>query len=107
MQDHVVHAPVVSNDGEAALGDDEQDRYVGPGRPDQPAQVAGLGEVLAAVDEQEVGVRSLQQGAAHGREDLDLVAEEGQAGENLGRRLESGGQQQQRAHLPTSSALER
>ena len=70
MQHDVVHAPVVGDDGEAALGDDEQDRDVGAGGADQAAQVARGGEVLAAVDEQQVGVGGLEQRAALGGQDL-------------------------------------
>ena len=42
VEHDVVHAPVVGDDGEAALGDDEQDGHVGAGGADQPAQVAGV-----------------------------------------------------------------
>ena len=104
VQHDVVHAPVVGDDGEAALGDDQQHGYVGAGGADQPAQVAGVGEVLAAVDEDQVGVGRLEQGAALGGQDLDLVAEQGEAGEHLGRGLEGAGQQQQGAHGRASSA---
>ena len=52
--------------------------HVGAGRADQPAQVAGVGELLAAVDEDQVGVGRLEQGAALGGQDLDLVAEQGE-----------------------------
>ena len=74
VEDDVVHAPVVGDDGEAALGDDEQDRDVGAGGADQPAQVAGCGEVLAAVDEDEVGLGGVEQRAALGGQDLHGVA---------------------------------
>ncbi len=104
VQDDVVHAPVVGDDGEAALGDDQQHRHVGAGGADQPAQVAGVGEVLAAVDEDQVGVGGLEQRAALGGQDLDLVAEQGEAGQHLGRRLEGAGEQQQRAHGVSSGA---
>ena len=76
VEQDVVHAPVGGDDGQAALGDDEQHRHVGAGGADQPAQVAGVGEVLAAVDEQQVGVGGLEQRAALGGQDLDLVAEQ-------------------------------
>ena len=56
--------------GEAALGDDEQQRHVDAGGADQPAQAADVREVPAAVDEDDVGVRGLEQGAALGGEDL-------------------------------------
>ena len=61
------------------------------------------GELLAAVDEQQVGVGGLEQRAALGGQDLDLVAEQGEAGQHLGRRLEGAGQQQQGAHGGPSS----
>ena len=99
VQHHVVHAPVVGDDGEAALGHHEQHRDVGAGRADQPAQVAGVGQLEPAVDEQQVGVRGLEQGAALGREDPDLVAEQGQPGQHLDRGLQRVGQQEQGAHL--------
>ena len=87
-----------SDDGQAALGADEQDGHVGAGGADQPAQVAGVGEVLAAVDEQQVGVGRLEQRAALGGQDLDLVAEQREAGQHLGGRLEGAGEKQKRAH---------
>ena len=49
----------------------EQDGHVGAGGADQPAQVAGVGELLAAVDEQQVAVGRLEQRAALGGQDLD------------------------------------
>ena len=70
VQHDVVHAPVVRDDGQAALGDDEQHRDVGAGGADQPAQVARVGELEPAVDEQQVGVGRLEQGAALGGQDL-------------------------------------
>ncbi len=79
VQHDVVHAPVVGDDGEPALGHDEQHRDVGAGGADQPAQVAGVGELEPTVDEQQVGVGGLEQGAALGGQDLDLVAEQGQS----------------------------
>ena len=72
--------------------------HVGAGRADQPAQVAGVGELLPAVDEEQVGVGRLEQGAALGGQDLDLVAEQGEAGQHLGGGLQGAGEQQQRAH---------
>ncbi len=98
VQDDVVHAPVVLHDRETALGADQQHRDVGAGRADQPAQVACVGEVLAAVDEEQVGVRRLEQRAALGGQDPDLVAEQGQAGQDLGGRLQGAGEKQERAH---------
>ena len=86
--------------GEPALGDDEQDRDVGAGRPDQSAQVAGVGELLAAVDQQQVGVGSVEQRAALGGQDPDLVAEQREAGQHLDRGLQCAGEQQQGAHGP-------
>ena len=67
VQHDVVHAPVVGDDGEPALGDHEQHRDVGAGGADQAAQVARVGELLAAVDEQQVGLGRLEQRAALGR----------------------------------------
>jgi len=86
VQDDVVHAPVVVDDGEPALGHHQQHRDVGPGRADQPAQVAGAREILAAVDEEEVRVRGLEQRAALGGKDLDLVPEQRETGEDLDRK---------------------
>ena len=69
-----------------------------PGRADQPAQVPGVGEVLAAVDQDQVDVGGLEQGAALGGQDLDLVGEQGQGRQDVGRGLGRAGQQQQGAH---------
>ena len=99
VQHHVVHAPVGGDDGQAALGDDQQHGLVGAGGADQAAQVAGVGEVLAAVDEEQVDLGRLEQRAALGGQDLDLVAEQGEAGQHLGRGLQGAGQQQQGAHV--------
>ena len=68
-----------------------------------------MGELLAAVDEDEVGVGGVEQGAALGGQDLDLVAEQGQPGQHLGGGLERVGQQQQGAHeglLPSRGRTE-
>ena len=72
VQHDVVHAPVVGDDGEAALGDDQEHGDVGAGRADQPTQVAGLGEVVPAVDEQQVGVGRLEKRATFSRKDLEM-----------------------------------
>ena len=56
------------------------------------------GELLAAVDEDQVDLGGLEQGAALGGEDLDLVAEQREPGQHLGGGLEGAGQQQQLAH---------
>ncbi len=75
----VVHAPVVGDDGEAALGGDEDDGDLGAGGADQPAQVAGMGEVLAAVDQQQVGevvVDDATYTAKVGKRPLDLTFKE-------------------------------
>ena len=98
VEDDVVHAPVVGDDGEAALGDDEQDRGVGAGGADQPAQVAGRGEVLAPVDEDEVGLGRVEQRAALGRDDLHGVRQQREPGEHLGGGLQGAREQQQCAH---------
>ena len=98
LEEHVVHAPVGRDHGQAALGDDQQHRLVRPGGPDQPAQVACLGELAAAVDHQQVVVGGLEERAALGGQDLDLVAEQGEAGQHLGRGLERFGQQEHGAH---------
>ena len=76
----------------------EQHRLVGAGGPDQPAQVARVGQLAAAVDHQQVVVGSLEQGAALGRQDLDLVAEQGEPGQHLGGGLQCLGEQQHGAH---------
>ena len=62
LQDHVVHAPVGGDDGEAALGDDQQHRLVGAGRADQAAQVAGVRQLAAAVDQDQVAGRAPRAG---------------------------------------------
>ena len=98
VQHDVVHAPVVGDDGEAALGDDEQHGRVGAGGADQAAQVARGGEVLAPVDEDEVGLRGIEQRAALRGQDLHRVGEQGQSGEHLGRGLERAREQQQCTH---------
>ena len=98
VQHDVVHAPVVGDDGQAALGGDEEDGDLGAGGADQPAQVTGVGEVLATVDEEEVGLGRLEEGASLGGQDLDVVAEQRETGQDLGGRLERAGQQQKGAH---------
>ena len=103
VEHHVVHAPVVGDHREAALGDDEEDGAVGAGGAQQPAQVARVGQLLAPVDEDHVGVGSLEEGAALGGQDLDLVTEQRERREHLRARLEGAGEQQQRAHAVTSS----
>ena len=97
-EQHVVHAPVGGDDRQAALGDDQQHRDVGAGGADQPAQVAGVRELLAAVDEDQVDVGRVEQRAALGGQDLDLVGEQGEGGQHLGRGLRRARQQQQGAH---------
>ena len=64
----------------------EQHGDVGAGGADQAAQVAGVGELLAAVDQDQVGVGRVDQGAALGGQDLDLVAEQREPREHLGAR---------------------
>ena len=49
-------------------------------------------EVLASVDEEQVGVGGLEQGASLGGEDLDLVAEQRESGQHLGGRLQGAGE---------------
>ena len=97
-EQHVVHAPVGGDHGQPALGDDQQHRCVGAGGADQPAQVPRVGELLAAVDQHHVDVRRLEQRAALGGQDLDLVGQQGERGEHLGRGLDGARQQQQGAH---------
>ena len=70
-QQHVVHAPVGRDHGQPALGDDEQHRHVGAGGPDQSAQVAGVRELLAPVDEQQVDLG--RQDLAHARDLCRLI----------------------------------
>jgi hypothetical protein len=57
-----------------------------------------VGEVLATVDEEEVGLGRLEEGASLGGQDLDVVAEQRETGQDLGGRLERAGQQQKGAH---------
>ena len=92
VEHDVVHAPVVGDDGETALGRDQDHRYVGAGRADEAAQVAGAGQVLTSVDEHQVGLGRLQEGAALGWQDLDVVTEQREAGQHLGGRLQGAGQ---------------
>ena len=61
-------------------------------------------ELLAAVDEDQVGLGSVEERASLGREDLHLVAQQRQAGEHLGGGLQRAGQQQQCAHGSSSVA---
>ena len=61
-------------------------------------------ELLAAVDEDEVGLGSLEKRASLGREDLHLVAQQSQTGEDLGGRLERARQQQKCAQGSSSMA---
>ena len=101
VEDDVVHPPVVGDDREAALGDDEEDGHVAPGRADQPREVAALREFTATVDEHHVGVRRIDQRAARGRQHLDLVRQQRERREHLRGRLEGVGEQQQRPHRPS------
>ena len=81
-----------------ALGHDEEDGDVRARRTDQPAQVACVGEVLAAVDEQQVGVGRLEEGGTLGGQDLDLVPEQGEARQDLGGGPVGAGEKQEGAH---------
>ena len=98
LEDDVVHAPVGGDDRQAALGDDQEHRLVGPGGADQPAQVARLGQLAAAVDHQQVVVGRLEQGASLGGQDLDLVAEEREPRQHVRGGLQRLGEQQHGAH---------
>src|SRR3546814_3916110 len=71
---------------------------------DLAAQVSCLGELLATVDEQEIGVGSFQQGATLGRKDLHAVAEQREAGQHFGRRLQGAGEEEESAHLDSFQA---
>ena len=107
VEHDVVHAPVVGDDREATLGHDQQDRDVGAGGADQPAQVAGVGEFLAPVDQQQIGVGCIEQRGALRRQDLDCVTQQGEAGQHLGGGLESSGQQEQCTHVRSSRRARR
>ena len=67
-QDDVVDAPVGGDGGQAALGDDQDDRNLDAGVLDQPAQPADGREVVAPVDEQDVALGSLEQHGHLGRQ---------------------------------------
>ena len=55
-------------------------------------------QVAAAVDEDDVGRRGVEQGGDLGGRDADLVLEQAERGEDLGRGREVVGEQQQGAH---------
>ena len=62
VEQDVVDAPLGGDGGEAALGDDEEERAVHAGRADQPAQAADVRQVATAVHEHGVDRRRVDQG---------------------------------------------
>ena len=103
-EDDVVHAPVGRGDGEAAFGQDQDQRALDAGGADDAGQAAHLGEVVAAVDEDGVARRRVEQGAGLGREDLDVVGQQRERGQHLDRGLRALGEQEQVGHVSTSGA---
>ena len=85
-------------DGQGQLSPDQYDRLVGPGGADQAAQVAGVGELAAAVDHQQVVVGRLQQCAALGGQHADLVGQQRESGQDVSGGLHRSGEQQHGAH---------
>ena len=83
-QDDVVDAPVGGDRGQAALGDDEDDRHLDPGVLDQPAQPAHRREVVAPVDEQDVALGSLEQHGHLGRQDPHPVRQQLEGRQHVG-----------------------
>ena len=104
VEDDVVHAPVVRDDRQPALGEDQHHRHVGPGGPDQPAQVTGVGEVLAAVDEDDVDLGGVEQRAPLGGKDRAPVGEQRQRRHDFGGRLQGTRQEQQATHGTSSGS---
>jgi hypothetical protein len=86
VEHDVVDAPVRGDRDEPALGGDEQDRYVDPGRADEAAQAAHGRQVAASVDEHGLGRRRVEQGRALGREHPDAMGEQTESGQHLDRR---------------------
>ena len=81
----------------------EHDGDVGAGGADQAAQVTGAREVLAAVDQQQIGLGRLEQGAALGGQDLHLVRQQREGRQHLGGRLKRAGEKQECTHGRVSS----
>ncbi len=98
-EDDVVHAPVGRGDGEAALGQDQDQRALDAGGADDPGQAADLREVVAPVDEHGIAGWRVEQRARLGREDLDVVRQQRERGQHLDRRLRALGEEKQVGHV--------
>ena len=94
VEQHVVDAPVRGDGRETALGDDEDQRAAGSGGPQQLAQAADLRQVTAAVDEDHVGARGVDESRALGGGHPHAVQQQSEGGEHLRRRLKGIGQEQ-------------
>jgi hypothetical protein len=95
VEEDVVDAPVGGHGGQAALGDDQDQRAAGPGGAQELAEAADLREVAAAVDEDHVGAGHVHQRRPLGGRDAHVVEQQAEGGQHLGRRLEGVGEEQQ------------
>ncbi|CAM5480296.1 hypothetical protein STANM309S_03641 [Streptomyces tanashiensis] len=103
VEEDVVDAPVGGDGRETALRDDEDQRTAGPGGAEQLAERPHLGEVAPAVDEDHVHAGGVHEGGALG--DQDVVQQQAECGEHLGRRLEGVRQEQQRTHRAAPASV--
>ena len=98
VEHDVVDAPLGVDADEAALGRDEQDRDVDAGRAQQAGEAADLREVAAAVDEDRVALRRVEQRGGLRGEDAHLVRQQPEGGQHLGRRQQGVREEQERRH---------
>ena len=84
--------------GQAALGEDGDQRAGQPGRAQHPAQGLGLRQLAAGVDEDDLAGGGVDQRGGLGRQDPHLVAEQAQSRQDLGAGGQRVGQQQEVDH---------
>ena len=98
VEDDVVDAPLAGQPGQAALGEDGDQRAGQPGRPQHAAQGLGLRQLGAGVDEDDLASGCVDQRRGLGRQDPHLVAEQAQSRQDLGAGSQRVGQQQEVDH---------
>ena len=101
VEQDVVDAPVGRQRDQPALGEDGDERGGDAGGGEQAAQRAGLDEVVAGVDEDDVPGVAVEQAGQLGGDDAHLVAEQAQRGQHLGRGLSCRGHEYE-SHVVSS-----
>ena len=101
VEQDVVDAPVGRQRDQPALGQDGDQRGGDAGGGEQAAQRAGLDEVVAGVDEDDVPGVAVEQAGQLGGDHAHLVAEQPQRGQHLGRRLSCRGHEYE-SHVVSS-----